>query len=150
MGHWGVLPFENDDAADWISELADEADVTSILDAHDDALGTLGITLLDVTDCSIAIAAGELLAQIVQADPIFDEVDRVLVDELRRQFQGLSLAGQCAAVARAIDAIEYIAFEEDLSELAQVWSQDRDRFAEWLSATTKLVERLKQGFSSVA
>ena len=55
MGAWGYLPFENDDALDWLEELeAGGADVVR------SALAKAGDRYVEATEGGVAIAAAEV------------------------------------------------------------------------------------------
>src|SRR4051794_2230831 len=61
MGAWGSGSFENDDACDWVADLEENGPsavrepLTTVADADEDEY-------LEAPDCSVAIAAAELIA----------------------------------------------------------------------------------------
>jgi hypothetical protein len=64
MGAWAAGSFDNDDAGDWICELP-EADDTSVLEeAFSRVIECDGY--LEAPDCSVAIAAAEVVAALRQ------------------------------------------------------------------------------------
>jgi len=59
MGAWGIGSFDNDDAVDWAYELG-ESQGTELLVATLEAIGPEDH--LEAPDCSIALAAAEVVA----------------------------------------------------------------------------------------
>jgi len=69
MGAWGIGPFDNDEAMDWIIDVAngDSAqEVNRILGQPTPADGAY----IEVDDCHKIIAAAELLARVVHKDAV--------------------------------------------------------------------------------
>jgi len=58
MGAWGVLPFENDNALDWVWSLEDAEDFSVLSEAIDAVASQDKI----IEDCEEAIAAAEVIA----------------------------------------------------------------------------------------
>lgn len=60
MGTWGTGSFDNDDAGDWLDELASAKDISPIRRAIESVVDADGY--LEAPQCQAAIAAAEILA----------------------------------------------------------------------------------------
>ena len=90
MSIWGAGAEENDDAADWLADLAEEPTVIALNEAFDEVLSLERDDYLEVTEGAIAVAAAYVVAQLVDPQPGF-----VMLDEeslLRLQGQERALA----------------------------------------------------------
>ncbi|MFC4394683.1 DUF4259 domain-containing protein [Arthrobacter sedimenti] len=130
MGAWGYLPFENDDALDWLEELeAGGADVIR------QALAKAGDRYVEAPDGAIALAAAEVTAA-SQGNPLGDLPENV-TDWVTAH--GLEITAE--DVEMAVEAVERVAAEK--SELAELWD-DADE-PEWRESLDDLTERLRAG-----
>ncbi|MTD58839.1 DUF4259 domain-containing protein [Amycolatopsis pithecellobii] len=75
MGAWGIRPFENDDAADWASEL-DDADAAKRAELVTSALEEVAgcVDYLEAPAGSAGIAAAAVVAQVRSGGRAFDSV----------------------------------------------------------------------------
>ncbi len=137
MGAWGSGPFENDDACDWLDELADSgvAALRAALALADDA------EYLEAPDGSVIVAAAEVVAQmgVDTDDDDDDDDDDDAPDEL------VAFLADCgppppALVAAARAALDRVTADE--SELRELW-QDAEGGA-WQAAIDDLKRRLAQ------
>ena len=128
MGAWGFLPFENDDAMDWLDEL-------------DDAGAEIVRTALEVADAdyleasrgSTAVAAAEIIST-SQGNPPGDLPENVTSWVAAH---GAELGPE--DVELALQAVERVAGDE--SELAELWD-DADE-PEWRESLDDLAQRLR-------
>ncbi|GGI01400.1 hypothetical protein GCM10007170_40750 [Arthrobacter liuii] len=128
MGAWGYLPFENDDALDWLEELeAGGADVVR------KALAKAGDRYVEAPDGAMALAAAEVAAA-SQGNPLGDLPENV-TDWVTAH--GAELTAE--DVEMALEAVERVAGDE--SELAELWD-DADE-PEWRESLDDLSERLR-------
>jgi predicted nucleic acid-binding protein len=128
MGAWGFLPFENDDALDWLDELeAGGAEVVR------DALAKAGAGYVEAPDGSVAIAAAEV-ASACQGNPPGDLPENVATWVTAH---GAELGPE--DVELALRAVERVAGDE--SEVAELWD-DADE-PEWRESLVELTERLR-------
>lgn len=130
MSASGPGSFENDDAMDWVTELASYSDdgliidaLNTIIDQADDSPQTL--------DCNHAIAAAEVIAAQL-GNPHED-----YPDEVETWVEGRP-APSATRIAQARQAVEVIQTE---SELKRIW-QDSDSWEEWQEALEDLLSRL--------
>lgn len=130
MGTWGPGNFENDDAIEWVAELEGYADDGLIVDALN--------TIIDqtddcpaATDCSVAIAAAEVIA--AQSEEPHDDCP----DEVEVWVEG-RLAPSPTKIAQARQAIQVILAD---SELKGIW-QDSDGLEVWQASVEDLLSRL--------
>jgi uncharacterized protein DUF4259 len=131
MGAWAASSFENDDAGDWASGLA-EAEDTAILQ-QTFSLVTDADGYLEAPDCSSAIAAAEVVAALRQR-PGSD-----LPDEVADFVARIGTAPPPALIALALRALERI---KTKSELQELWDES-DSPAEWHQAVAELEGRLR-------
>jgi hypothetical protein len=128
MGAWGYLPFENDDALDWLDELeAGGADVVRR------ALVKAGDGYVEAPEGSVAIAAAEITSA-CQGNPPGELPENVATWVTAH---GAELGAE--EVELALEAVGRVAGEE--SELAELWD-DADE-PEWRESIEDLSERLR-------
>jgi len=138
----GPGPFENGDAADWMSELADNPSIEVLSQALSEATGSTGITYLDIPECAAAVAAAEVVAGLFGTPegglPLDDEVIATLWRELLRtpRFE------QQVLLDHAIAAVGFVLKEKDESELRQVWEDYDPRMVDWTAAMRCLNDRI--------
>ncbi len=131
MGAWGTGSFENDDAMDWVSELA-AGSGDAALRAALMRVASGDDHYLESPDCSIAIAAAEAVAA-AQGHP-----SGSLPEEVARWVETKPIvATELAAVAMA--AVDRIVRK---SELKDLWDES-DSPEAWRDAMTDLRRRLE-------
>ena len=150
MSVWGPGPFDNDDAADWFADFRDESHLRTIKEALQEISAPEHIGYLDVTDCAEAIAAAEVLAELLGSRgdaPVFNEEDEeheevleVLADEIKHEDQ----RDLRKLVEQATDALGIILNDEENSELRQLWEEDPEGLKAWTAAMTALQQRLRK------
>ena len=125
MGAWGYGPFDNDDAGDWVWELEKTTDFSVVQTALDSIVSADG-EYLEAPDCSLAIAAAEVVAA-----SLGKPVDK-LPDDVRRWLGGRG-ATQPDLVSLAKQAVASIKVS---SELRELW-EESDHLDEWVGGTTR-------------
>ena len=128
MGAWGFLPFENDDALDWLDEL--EAGGAEVIRG---ALAKPGNGYVEAPEGSIAVAAADITAA-CQGNSSGDLPENV-ADWVTAH--GAELTAE--DVELALEAVGRVAGEQ--SELAELWD-DADE-PEWRESLEDLSERLR-------
>jgi hypothetical protein len=133
MGSWGSNNFSNDDARDWFPDIAGWQDVQEPL-----ARSVTGVEGCSETECSIALAAAELVAGALSGD-----LSRLPADvrdwvSLRRTKPDKSL------VALAVQAVTEIATASKLQRL----TDEGGRNEEWHRVQESLVALLRRSGSS--
>ncbi|MFF1879932.1 DUF4259 domain-containing protein [Pseudarthrobacter sp. NPDC058196] len=128
MGAWGYLPFENDDALDWMEEL--EGGGADVVRA---ALAKAGDRYVEAPEGAIAIAAAEVVSA-SQSNPL-GELPENVADWVASH--GAEFTAD--DVEMALEAVQRVAGEQ--SELAELWD-DADE-PEWHESLDDLVERLR-------
>ena len=129
MGAWAVGSFDNDDAGDWIWELA-EADI-SVLEKAFSRVSDCD-DYLEAPDCSIGVAAAEVVAAL-RKRPAAKLPDEVVAFVTRI---GKPPSGEL--VSSALSALKRIRTKSELQEL---WDES-DGCAEWHQAVAELESRL--------
>jgi hypothetical protein len=132
MGAWGIGNFDNDDAADWVSELVESEGGDSLASVLEE---TGSGDYLEAPVCSMALAAAEVVAALLgnAAPSLPDDVRKwVAANEIEVGHDLLALAR--AAVMQV---------KED-SELLELW-QDSDDYEQWVALQNDLLRRLGAG-----
>jgi uncharacterized protein DUF4259 len=132
MGAWGIGNFDNDDAADWVYELA-ESDGTDVLVAALEEATADGY--LEAPASCAALAAAEVVASLL------GNAGKALPDEARKWVEAndAEVGHDLLALARA--AVTRI--KKD-SELRELWEETGD-YEQWLSLQDDLLKRLGAG-----
>jgi hypothetical protein len=145
MSIWGSGPFENDDSADWIADLRDEPSLQSIREALDEITDFSHIGYIEVTDGAEAVAASEVLAELLGSpgeDPVLNEELNELAEALKAQLKRESKRDIQILVKQALDALDIILNDAENSELRQMWDENIEAMPLWTEAITKLQLRL--------
>ena len=128
MGAWGYLPFENDDALDWVEDLeGGGADVVR------QALAKAGARYVEAPQGAVALAAAEVIAA-TQGNPLGDLPGNV-TDWVTAH--GAEITAE--DVEMALEAAERVAGNQ--FELAELWD-DADEHG-WRDSLNDLAERLR-------
>ncbi|MCX5660604.1 MAG: DUF4259 domain-containing protein [Planctomycetota bacterium] len=131
MGAWGLGPFDNDDALDFIGDLV-EADDDSMLA---DALATASVDedeYIEAPDGCNAIAAAEVVAA-ANGKPV-----KKLPDAARKWLKGKPKP-DAKLLGQARKAMKRILGKE--SELQQLW-EESDNLDAWKDVVEELIQRL--------
>jgi Domain of unknown function (DUF4259) len=129
MGAWGIGSFENDDAADWIDDFAEDPGLDYVLDALTAVVENDETT--DIEEASTAIAAAEIVAAIKkQPHPKLPEpISKWILKQP---------SGDESLTALALRAIDRVKTD---SELQLLWEETEDSDT-WQLELDKLADRL--------
>jgi hypothetical protein len=130
MGAWGHGPFENDDAGDWVWELEQSEDF-SVVQAALEAATRPGVDYLEAPDCSIAVAAAEVVAATL-GQPVAGLPAEVVAWVAARGAASPKIVGSARKAIAAIAA---------KSELRDLW-EESDAFDAWSRSVQDLAARL--------
>lgn len=131
MGAWGAGSFENDDALDFVGDLADGGDVAQLRAALE-AIPREGY--IEAMDATNALAAAEIVAAAHgRPGPDLPEAMTAWVAKHRANVNAKMLTF-------ARDVVKRIT-EDEQSELRELWAES-DSFAEWKAAVDGLLKRL--------
>ena len=133
MGAWGVGPFDNDDAADWLAEFSEDPSLESVRIALE-AVTDLGDSdYLEITECGAAIAAAEIVAVHGRASIDLPEEVVAWVDEHEdNAAMELSELALCALARVKTD-----------SEMESSWKDGAMR-QEWIASVEELEGRVSR------
>jgi hypothetical protein len=131
MGAWAAGSFDNDDASDWVWELEEANSIDPVLRAIESIEN--GGSYLQAPDCSIAIAAAEVVAA------IFGKGSDNLPDSVADIAASLADSAPTTLKSRAGSAILRIKTE---SELRELW-QESGALDEWTNELDDLLSRLQ-------
>lgn len=141
MSIWGNGVAENDDAADWLSDLADEASLVDIEQALTDVADADEGEYLEVTECASAIAAAAVLADLLDRDGEL-ETERydVPLSTLRAELEQRDRAAIRELGLTALEALKCVD-DETLSELRDLWDEAGDHAA-WVGQLRRIAARI--------
>lgn len=131
MGAWAEGSFDNDDAGDWVWELKEAEDtavleeVFSIITDNDD--------YIEAPDCSIAIAAAEVVAAMKKRPAA------KLPPEVQEYVKRIGDQASPDLVTAALAALKRIRIRSELQEL---WDDSKNS-EKWHKAVEELESRLK-------
>ena len=132
MGTWGSDSFENDDASDWVAEFCDTPDQTLIVNTLSAIANMDADEYLEAPDCSVGIAAAEVVAALKSAP------NPNLSDDTKNCFSRLGIKADPSLVALALKAIKRIGTNSELKEL---WDESETP-EEWYQSVSSLERRL--------
>jgi hypothetical protein len=145
MSIWGPGPFENDDGADWFADIRDEPALDLIRDAVEEIADPAHVGYLEVTDGAEAVAAAEVLAELLGSpgdNPVLDDETEELAEALKKELQRKDKRDIVKLIKHAIDALDVVLNDAENSELRQMWEEDAGEMQAWTAAVVKLQERL--------
>ena len=134
MGAWGPGNFENDEALDWVFTLEEVEDLSAVKDALD-AVQYSEEDYLDAWECSIALAAVEVLAALLgrPSEDLPEEVG-AWVQAHRHLEVNRTLISEAENVISAV---------LQGSELQDLW-EETDEYSDWQAVVGDLRHRLEQ------
>lgn len=144
MSVWGPRAEENDDAADWLSEFADEPSIVGLNDAFDAVLGADKDIYLEITEGAVAVAAAAVVAEIfgrTASASLLEPDDRT---NLRRLAKKLAAGAQITLVERALRSLAIVTTDAQRSELFQVWQEDVKGAKAWARHARSLASWLER------
>jgi len=129
MGTWGLSPFENDNASDWVWVLAEAKDTSVLSDALEAVISEEEI----FEGCEEALAAAEVVAALrgKPLEELPEEVNAFVKEQGKKPPSG-------KLVKLAVTAVERIAEESDLKER---WDETEDA-KDWQASLKDLLKRL--------
>jgi hypothetical protein len=130
VGAWGVGPFDNDDAGDWIWQLEEAEDLALVQGALETAAHPDGD--LESSPSSEALAAAEVVAALV-GHPAPD-----LPDEVQNWVSAHPVTVSSDLRALALTAVERVASNSELQEL---WAESEEG-GDWSKQVEELRGRL--------
>lgn len=133
MGAWAYGSFDNDDAADFLTDVTGHGDLSLIREVFDNMLTST--EYVEAPDASQAIAAAEILAAALgRPTPA-----ALREDELGQWISRIRPAVEPELVDRARDALTRILAPQ--SELRELW-EDTAEFQDWQAAVKELLQQL--------
>ena len=132
MGAWGIGPFENDDAMDWVWGLDGDNAADVVRETVRSVSRAAAGAYLEVTDGANAIAAATILAS--AADGEAEGLPPEAIEYLKR-----AQSPDDDVVAWAIAALDRVTAAE--SEVAELWDETDDG-PEWRASVAAIRARL--------
>ena len=132
MGAWSHEPFGNDQACDWVAELAESTGFAIIEKAFDQVIADQNEEFIDADTVCEAYAAAEVLAHILGQGT--ENLD--FLGNIGGWIEKLPAQPSAALIQKALNALN-ISTQEN-SELNELW-QESGNYAEW----TQNIDALK-------
>lgn len=132
MGAWSASNFDNDDALDWLDDLCDSGDESSVRSALSTVAEWPADEYLEAIDCCVALAAAEIVAAAL-GNPAAD-----LPEETEDWLDRNAWEPGAEEIRLAHAVITRIKVN---SELKDLW-EDSDSYDEWLAVIQDLESRL--------
>lgn len=138
MGAWGYKNFENDDAGDWVFDLAKSKDKSVIHRALDSMIGNQDY--LNAPDCCIALAAADvvLAGRTEDHSQISEEASKWL-NRKHGFIKKKSITFDSADASKSIEAVRMILKSSELQEL---W-EETEFYQPWIELENELIAKLK-------
>lgn len=135
MGAWGIRPFENDTALDFVADFEDNMSFSYLRRTVE---AVITEDYLEADQVIEAIAAMELIAAI-KGNPSddFPDLDTITLEDLQEKYES-KVSNYSLSLCE--DALSVIKREED-NELFELWD-DADASEEWLTTLEDLEDRL--------
>ncbi len=134
MGSWGVLPFENDDALDWVWELEDAEDFAVLELSLEHVAAAEPNEYVEAADAEEALAAAEVVAALL-GKPL-EELPEPVEAFLERNRSKKPNPELVSLAAKAVKRIQ------TSSELKELWEASDDA-EKWDEVVDDLLSRLK-------
>ena len=134
MGAWGVEPFENDKALDWVYELKKTDDESELRRAIETVVNLSSDEYMDLRYCCEAIAAAEVITALKGSPPQW------LTTEVGAWVAAHPSVNYAPLIPIALQALERIRTDSEAKEL---WADSKHN-EEWLRSTNDLEARLRQ------
>ena len=134
MGAWGADSFENDDAADWVTDFCDAPDQAVIVKTLSAVAHLDAGEYLEASDCCVGIAAAEVVAALKGAP------NPNLLETTRTCLSSLKFKAEPGLIALALKTTERIKTKSELKELFD----ESENPEEWYQAIGNLEERLNR------
>lgn len=141
MSVWGPLPYENDDAADWLADLDDEPEMALVHEAFDEVLGVDAPRYLEVTEGAQAVAAAAVVADLLEGLADDELIDPDSLEVLAEQARRMHPSAVASTAWRACRALAVVSRAEG-SELAELVAEDPEISSAWDAHVADLLRRL--------
>ena len=144
MSIWGPYSTDNDDAEDWLSNLMESPLVDQLEEAFTEISDSTRIGYMEVTECCIAVAAADVLCQLLGVAGDQPPLGEEKFEEIKNQLINLMPLDQIHLVEQASIAVQRIIEDEEHSELRQLYEDGELELNTWLQEMKKLENRLKK------
>lgn len=142
MSVWGADAFENDDAADWVTELENEPSIERLLQAVDELADPVHVGYIEIPECCVAVAAAEFLARLISGSRNSEPLSQESWSVLSTEMQPYGLAKKRKMANLAYHAVDRVLRDSEGSELEQHWTYSHLGYDVWATAMKDLLDRL--------
>jgi hypothetical protein len=134
MSAWGISNFENDSALDWVNNIIEQKEVSSLSGSIDKFIANFSIEETTLIECSVFLTVAETIAGLV-GNPAED-----FPDELKDWSETKYIKIEQITMDNAIKGIELILKDSEAKEMFL----DSGYYTSWENAQTDLIKRLAE------
>lgn len=134
MSAWGLSNFENDSALDWVSNIIEHKEVSSLSSSIDEFIANFSIEETTLIECSVFLTVAETIAGLV-GNPAED-----FPDELKDWSETKYIKIEQITMDNAIKGIELILKDSEAREMFL----DSGYYASWEKSQKDLIKRLAE------
>ena len=134
MSAWGISNFENDTALDWVNEIIQEQDLTSLKDSIDSFLKDFSVEHTSLIECSRFLTIAETIAGLI-GSPNED-----FPEELNDWVESKYINIDKSTIDDAKKGVKLIMTDSEAKEMYL----DSGYFKSWEKAQKDLIKRLSQ------
>ena len=134
MSAWGISNFENDTALDWVNEIIQEQEVTSMEESITSFVNDFSVEYTSLMDCSKFLTIAETLAALIGSP------DEDFPEELKDWVESKYIKIEQSTIDNAKRGVKLIMTDSEAKEMYL----DSGYFKSWEKAQRGLIKRLSK------
>ncbi len=134
MSAWGISNFENDTALDWVNEIIQEKEITSLEESIKSFLQDFSVECTSLMDCSKFLTIAETVAALL------GKPDSDFPEELKEWIDSQSFTIDEVTIDAAKKGVKLIMTDSEAKEMYL----DSGYFKSWEKAQKNLIKRLSK------
>ena len=134
MSAWGISNFENDTALDWVNEIIQEKEVTSLEESITSFVNDFSVEDTSLMDCSKFLTIAETLAALIGSP------DEDFPEELKDWVESKYIKIEESTIDNAKRGVKLIMTDSEAKEMYL----DSGYFKSWEKAQKDLIKRLSE------
>ena len=134
MSAWGISNFENDTALDWVNEIIQEREVTSLEESITSFVNDFSVEDTSLMDCSKFLTIAETLAALIGSP------DEDFPEELKDWVESKYIKIEESTIDNAKRGVKLIMTDSEAKEMYL----DSGYFKSWEKAQKDLIKRLSE------
>ena len=134
MSAWGISNFENDTALDWVNEIIQEKEITSLEESINSFLHEFSVECTSLMDCSKFLTIAETVAALI------GKPDLDFPEELKEWVDSKCINVEQVTIDAAKKGVKLIMTDSEAKEMYL----DSGYFKSWEKAQRDLIKRLSK------